>query len=203
MTLERILGGACDPPFPVYAHLADDLGGRTPRRQWRARCDGRARARDVCGVRLFGRRYRRHDDDQAWPRCQRLRTHHPDGRRHVHLLDRLSGAKPLWPGGDPVLSRDRACDARQLAWRCRGRFRVEHDVAGRRRTGVQSPCRIPPKRPCDVVDGAAGIDARASGKVARPSRRDRRVSTRSPVCDGPQPWRRDGGAVRAETRRSA
>ena len=25
MTLERIVGGACDPPFPVYAHLADDL----------------------------------------------------------------------------------------------------------------------------------------------------------------------------------
>ena len=25
MTLERILGGSCDPPFPVYAHLADDL----------------------------------------------------------------------------------------------------------------------------------------------------------------------------------
>lgn len=25
MTLERILGGACEPPFPVYAHLADDL----------------------------------------------------------------------------------------------------------------------------------------------------------------------------------
>ena len=25
MTPERIVGGACDPPFPVYAHLADDL----------------------------------------------------------------------------------------------------------------------------------------------------------------------------------
>ena len=25
MTLERIVGGGCDPPFPVYAHLADDL----------------------------------------------------------------------------------------------------------------------------------------------------------------------------------
>jgi hypothetical protein len=25
MTLERIVGGTCDPPFPVYAHLADDL----------------------------------------------------------------------------------------------------------------------------------------------------------------------------------
>jgi hypothetical protein len=25
MTLERIVGGACDPPFPVYARLADDL----------------------------------------------------------------------------------------------------------------------------------------------------------------------------------
>ncbi len=25
MTLERILGGTCDPPFPVYPHLADDL----------------------------------------------------------------------------------------------------------------------------------------------------------------------------------
>ena len=33
MTLERILGGGCDPPFPVYAHLADDLVARTQRRQ--------------------------------------------------------------------------------------------------------------------------------------------------------------------------
>src|SRR5579871_5161922 len=25
MMLERILGGACDPPFPIYAHVAEDL----------------------------------------------------------------------------------------------------------------------------------------------------------------------------------
>src|SRR5690349_17298690 len=25
MTVERIIAGRCDPPFPIYAHLADDL----------------------------------------------------------------------------------------------------------------------------------------------------------------------------------
>ena len=101
MTLERILGGGCNPPFPSTP-MRRRSRGRAPRRQRRARCDGRARACDVCCVHLFGRGYRRHDDDQARPRRQRLRARHPNGRRHVHLLDRLSDTKPLWPGGDPV-----------------------------------------------------------------------------------------------------
>ena len=73
------------------------------------------------------------------------------------------------------------------------------DVAGRR--GAGCPCRIPPECPRHAAGGAGRVELALQGRSLLDPADRRRPSARSAVCDGPQPWRRDGRAVRADTRR--
>jgi hypothetical protein len=59
MTLESTVGGACAPPFPVYAHLADDLMAAHHADNCE-RDETVAHVLATCGcVRIFGGGYRR------------------------------------------------------------------------------------------------------------------------------------------------
>ena len=148
MTPERIVGGACEPPFPVYVHLADNLVAAHD-------ADKCERDPTVAHVLVTCAGYAYADADTVATMMTRLGLERHACVRLAQTVDAMfifSTAYLMQSRcGRVVILCYRGTepgDARQLAWRRRGRFRSRARCRWQTAlTGVQSPCRIPPECP--------------------------------------------------------